>query len=64
MAFIENLLFKTQPGPGTYEAKPTLNEKGSYFVSKFKNSLATVIDPATSLRFRDFSCTIKFILIL
>lgn len=53
---LEKLLFKTQPGPGTYEPKAAFNEKGSYFVSKFKNSLATIIDPQSSVRFRDFSC--------
>ncbi len=52
---IENLLYKAQPGPGAYETKPALNTKGSYFVSKFKNSLATVIDPVSSVRFREFS---------
>ena len=50
---IENLQYRSQPGPGAYEPKSAVNDKGSYFVSKFKNSLATVIDPPTSNRFKD-----------
>lgn len=34
------------PGPGTYEPKPSLNEKGNYFLSKFKNSMASTISPS------------------
>ena len=41
------------PGPGAYEPRPTLNDKGSYFVSKFKNSLATTIGPPRSKRFKE-----------
>ena len=36
----------TNPGPGAYESKPTLNDKGSYFISKFKNSMASTISPS------------------
>mmetsp|Transcript_35612 Transcript_35612/g.34646 ORF Transcript_35612/g.34646 Transcript_35612/m.34646 type:complete len:149 (+) Transcript_35612:450-896(+) len=42
---------KINPGPGAYENKPALNDKGSYFVSKFQNSMATTINPSRSVRF-------------
>ena len=42
---------KINPGPGAYETKPAINDKGSYFVSKFHNSLAATMSPARSLRF-------------
>lgn len=47
------------PGPGQYEPKPALNERGNYFVSKFHNSMATTISPARSKRFSDQSNTLK-----
>lgn len=50
--------YKGQPGPGSYEPKPALNDKGNYYVSKFKNSMATSIDPPSSTRFKEFSCNI------
>jgi len=56
--FLENLLYKGQPGPGQYEPKPALNDKGYYFNSKFKNSSATSIDPPTSMRFKEFTSKI------
>ncbi len=56
---IVDLRDKGQPGPGTYEPKPAINDKGNYFISKFKSSGATSIDPPTSTRFKDFSC--KFV---
>jgi hypothetical protein len=46
---------KILPGPGAYEPKPALNEKGNYFLAKFKNSLATAIDPPSSVRFKEFN---------
>ena len=42
---------KINPGPGAYELKPALNEKGSYFVSRFEGSKATTINPSRSVRF-------------
>ena len=30
----------SNPGPGAYEPKPAINDKGNYFISKFKNSMA------------------------
>ncbi|CDW81826.1 UNKNOWN [Stylonychia lemnae] len=44
---MSDLNYKGQPGPGSYEPKPALNDKGYYYVSKFKNSMATSIDPPT-----------------
>ena len=44
---------RNNPGPGAYEPRPALNNKGAYFVSKFKNSMATTINPARSARFKD-----------
>jgi hypothetical protein len=46
------------PGPGAYEIKTSLNEKGNYFLSKYRGSMATTIDPPQSMRFKDFSCMI------
>ena len=46
------------PGPGSYEPKATVNDKGSYFVSKFKNSMAGLIDPPTSKRFKSPSVAV------
>eukprot|EP00357_Protocruzia_adherens_P022362 CAMPEP_0114987712 /NCGR_PEP_ID=MMETSP0216-20121206/9170_1 /TAXON_ID=223996 /ORGANISM="Protocruzia adherens, Strain Boccale" /LENGTH=390 /DNA_ID=CAMNT_0002350361 /DNA_START=37 /DNA_END=1209 /DNA_ORIENTATION=+ len=42
----------TVPGPGAYTLSPTLNDKGKYFVSKFKNSSASVFSPPSSKRFQ------------
>lgn len=33
-----NLSTSNLPGPGHYEPKPSLNDKGEYFVSKFQSS--------------------------
>lgn len=55
MFIIADLNYKGQPGPGSYEPKPALNDKGNYYVSKFKNSMATSIDPPSSTRFKQFS---------
>jgi hypothetical protein len=41
----ETPTYKTVPGPGTYEPKPAINEKGNYYVSKYHSSGATTIDP-------------------
>jgi hypothetical protein len=35
--------------------KPSLNEKGNYFLSKYRGSLATTFDPPQSMRFKDLS---------
>jgi hypothetical protein len=52
-----NMQFKTTamftPGPGQYQVPQSVNEKGNYFVSKYKNSSATVINPARSVRFKE-----------
>lgn len=40
------------PGPGQYNAVPALTEKGDHFVSKFRSSGASVINPV-SKRFQD-----------
>lgn len=42
---------RINPGPGAYEPKPTLNKTGTYFLSKFQNSMASTMSPARSLRF-------------
>lgn len=47
------------PGPGQYEPKPAINDKGNYFLSKFHSSMATTISPARSKRFFDPSATGK-----
>ena len=39
------------PGPGAYNVEPTLNGKGRYTLSRFQNSGANIISPATSKRF-------------
>jgi len=39
------------PGPGTYLTIGTIDPKGRYNVSKFKNSGATIIAPSRSIRF-------------
>lgn len=52
---LEILSAKNSPGPGAYEPKAAINDKGSYFLSKFKNSMATSIDPPASGRFKEFT---------
>eukprot|EP01015_Nassula_variabilis_P014701 TRINITY_DN2218_c0_g1_i8.p1 TRINITY_DN2218_c0_g1~~TRINITY_DN2218_c0_g1_i8.p1 ORF type:complete len:257 (-),score=50.47 TRINITY_DN2218_c0_g1_i8:90-860(-) len=47
------------PGPGAYDAYQTINPKGKHFVSKFKSSGATTINPSHSSRFKDFDLTKK-----
>eukprot|EP00343_Euplotes_focardii_P006018 CAMPEP_0205813010 /NCGR_PEP_ID=MMETSP0205-20121125/17645_1 /ASSEMBLY_ACC=CAM_ASM_000278 /TAXON_ID=36767 /ORGANISM="Euplotes focardii, Strain TN1" /LENGTH=165 /DNA_ID=CAMNT_0053094623 /DNA_START=62 /DNA_END=559 /DNA_ORIENTATION=- len=44
---------KGVPGPGSYEAKATIDARGSHFLSKFKSSGATTFNPPSSKRFRD-----------
>ena len=39
------------PGPGTYNIEPTVNQKGRYTLSRFANSGANIIAPASSKRF-------------
>jgi hypothetical protein len=33
------------PGPGTYASMPALTDKGTYSISKFRNSGACIINP-------------------
>ena len=56
---LEFLLTKSVPGPGAYEAKPAINDKGNYFISKFRNSSATSIDPPSSARFKDLTSKLR-----
>ncbi len=48
-------LRKKVPGPGTYEPPASINENGSFFNSKFKNSGSKVFNPPRSKRFPEFS---------
>jgi len=41
------------PGPGHYEKYETVTDKGKVFVSKFKSSGCTVINPSSSKRFKE-----------
>lgn len=43
---------KTVPGPGAYRTIDDINTKGKYWLSKFKNSGASIISPARSERFQ------------
>lgn len=53
---LENLLVTSKnPGPGTYNPKPAIDKKGTYFLSKYKNPCAASFSPKTSARFRAFS---------
>jgi hypothetical protein len=47
---VENTTTLKYPGPGTYnhESFKSLNENGKYNNSKYKNSCATMINPAHS----------------
>lgn len=45
--------FKHVPGPGAYSTIDTINLKGKYSTSKFKNSGASIIAPARSQRWND-----------
>jgi len=50
----ENLVSsKHVPGPGTYTTVGTIDPKGRYNVSKFKNSGATIINPSRSHEIND-----------
>jgi hypothetical protein len=40
------------PGPGSYDKYETIRPVGKIFVSKYKSSGATTIDPANSRRFK------------
>jgi len=44
---------KYVPGPGTYVPAPSLNDRGRYLNSKFKNSCATLFSPPRSKRFEE-----------
>ena len=39
------------PGPGTYNIEATVNDKGRYTLSRFRNSGANIIAPSSSKRF-------------
>ncbi len=45
------------PGPGTYSIPPSINEKGKYFLSKYKNPSVLAIPPPSSNKadFKDFN---------
>jgi hypothetical protein len=45
---------KQGPGPGAYNPKDSLDLKGNYFLSKFKNSGAATFSPKSSRRFPNF----------
>jgi len=42
---------KYVPGPGTYPIPESINQRGNYHLSKFRNSGATLISPPRSKRF-------------
>ena len=44
---------KFVPGPGTYPTVQTISPTGKYYISKFKNSKATLISPSRSKRFTE-----------
>jgi hypothetical protein len=46
-------IFSLVPGPGSYDNLPSISKDGKYPISKFHNSLATVINPPNSKRFSD-----------
>ncbi len=45
------------PGPGAYSIPATINEKGKYFVSKFKNPSVVAIPPPSGNKadFKEFN---------
>ena len=43
------------PGPGQYPMMPSINPKGSFVYSKYRNSAATLFNPVSSVRFKNFS---------
>ena len=45
------------PGPGAYAPKTGLSLKGTYFISKFKDSGASTFSPKSSIRFKPFNKT-------
>jgi hypothetical protein len=47
----EQTTIKINPGPGAYEKVETMTKNGKCFISKHKNSGATIINPACSKRF-------------
>jgi len=42
---------KKVPGAGSYPVPSTINERGKYFLSKFRSSGATTFNPPRSKRF-------------
>jgi hypothetical protein len=51
---------KIVPGPGNYPIMPSINPKGHYMFSKYKNSAATLFNPPCSVRFKPLSnCLIE-----
>lgn len=45
---------KKAPGPGAYQTIDSINLKGKYTTSKFRNSGASIIAPSRSQRFATF----------
>jgi hypothetical protein len=43
--------FLDSPGPGTYQQCETIKKDGKYYISKYKSSGATLINPSKSKRF-------------
>ena len=46
---------KTNPGPGQYNFATTMTNTGSNYISKYKSSGATVINPKKSARFPEYN---------
>jgi hypothetical protein len=45
---------KINPGPGQYEKIETIHKIGKIYISKYRSSGATTINPAHSKRFFEF----------
>lgn len=43
------------PGPGQYENREVINQRGSYFLAKYKNSGAPAFNPPNSKRFKHYN---------
>jgi hypothetical protein len=53
------IMNKFVPGPGTYQPKPAINEKGKYTLSNHGNSCATLFNPPRSKRFPELKGNIN-----
>ena len=47
----------SNPGPGAYAPKTGISAKGSYFISKYKDSGVSSFSPKSSIRFKPFNKT-------